>query len=209
MGRVRPLSIKPIIGLTGGVGAGKSSVARVLSSLGCGVIDSDSLAREQYGDPQVVATLRSWWGDGVCRPAGEVDRAAVAGIVFSDRAALARLEGLLYPRLAARRRELIAGLERDPKVRAIVLDAPKLYEAGVDAECDVVVFVDAPRSLRQQRSVAARGWSAEEFDRREKMLDPLDRKKARADYVIVNHAGVTELNAQVERVFSSVLASIP
>ena len=92
--RVRAKRIKPIIGLVGGIGAGKSSVARILQSFGAAVIDSDRLAHGELADPEVIATLRSWWGEKVCRSDG-VDREVLASIVFSDPQELDRLEKLL------------------------------------------------------------------------------------------------------------------
>ena len=171
------------------------------------MIDSDRLNHEQLGDPDVVATLCSWWGDKVRSPDGRADRAALARIVFRDPDELAKLEGLVYPRIERRRLELMAVYEQDPAVRAIVLDTPKLFEAGLNAACDTVVFVEAAFEFRLARVSAARGWSEAELRRRENLLKPLDKKRADADHVVVNHLDVEELRTQVERVFSSVLAS--
>ena len=199
---------KPVVGLAGGIGAGKSSVARVLESLGAVVIDSDRQCHAEFGDPEVVATIRRWWGDVVCGPGGEVDRQALARIVFDSPAELARLEGLLYPRLARRREELIAAYEADPQVQAIVLDSPKLFEAGLNELCDAVIFVDASRSVRARRLAESRGWTEETLQKRENLLKPLDMKRALADHVVVNHSSIAALRSQVERVFSSVLAAL-
>ena len=198
---------KPVIGLAGGVGAGKSAVARILESLGSAVIDSDRLVHQQLRDPTVIATLRGWWGESVCPPGAGVDRQAVAEIVFDDPEQLARLEGLLYPRLARRREKLLASYDADPNVRAIVLDAPKLYEAGLDELCDAVIFVDADRATRLQRLAASRGWTDRELTRRENLLEPLDRKRAVADYIVVNQPSIAEVRSEIERVFASVLTN--
>ena len=95
----------------------------------------------------------------------------------------------------------------DPKVRAIVLDAPKLFEVGLNQLCDTVVFVDAEWSVRVRRAAESRGWSEVELARRENLQSPLDGKKANADHIVINHSGIDELRSQVERVFASVLAS--
>ena len=215
MGCIRPANLtrtqgsptKPIIGLAGGIGAGKSSVARVFQTLGAAVIDFDRLTHEQLRHPEVVTKLRRWWGDGICTAAGEVDHQAVASIVFDDPAQLSRLEGLLYPRLDRRRVELVAAYERDPAVDAVVLDAAKLYEAGLGELCNAVVFVEVERALRLQRLAETRGWTDAELTRRENLQDALDKKRYLADYVVVNHSDIDHLRPQVERVFSSVLAS--
>jgi len=198
---------KPIIGLAGGIGAGKSSVARFFELSGAAVIDSDRLAHDELNDPEVIATLRHWWGDSVLSASGEVERGAVGTIVFADPAELARLEGLLYPRLERCRRELIAAYEADERILAIVIDAPKLYEAGVDKVCDVVVFVDADQRTRVGRVADSRGWTEEELTRRENLQKPLDMKKASADYVLSNNSNIEELRIQVKQVLSSVLTS--
>ena len=204
---VEPTGMKPIIGLAGGIGAGKSSVARILESLGAAVIDSDQQVRELYRDPQVVSKLREWWGDCVVGRTGGVDRQAVAAIVFKVPAELERLERLLYPRLACGREEKIDVLQQDPRVRAIVLDSPKLYEVGLDTICDAIIFVDADWSVRSKRVTVSRGWNLEQLQQREKLLISLDRKRALADHVIENHADTAALRGETRRVFSSILAA--
>ena len=198
---------KPIIGLAGGIGAGKSSVARILEALGAVVIDADRLAHEELSNPEVVAELRQWWGERVCTPAGEVDHQTIAAIVFDNPAELTRLENVLYPRIHHRHQELLAAHAADPNVAAIVLDAPKLFETGLNQLCHTVIFVDADWSVRVRRVADSRGWTEAELARRENLQNPLDSKRANADQVVVNHSSINELWSQVERVFSAVLAS--
>ena len=102
---------------------------------------------------------------------------------------------------------LFALYDADLSVRAIVLDAPKLYEAGLNELCDAVLFIDADRKTRVRRLAASRGWSEKELLRRENLLNPLDNKRAIADHVVVNHSSIVELRSETERVFSSVLAA--
>lgn len=208
MSRLHTKRTKPIIGLAGGIGAGKSTVARLLESLGAAVIDSDRLAHEELEAPDVIVMLRAWWGSSVCTPDGEVDRKKIGGIIFDHPAERVRLEDLLYPRIRERREELIAAYESDPKVKAVVLDTPKLFEVGLNKRCDTVFFVEADRSVRVRRVSESRNWTEEELKRRENLQKPLNMKKASADHVISNYTDIEELRSQVERVFSSVLASI-
>jgi dephospho-CoA kinase len=140
-------------------------------------------------------------------PDGGVDRRFLADIVFQNPDALRRLESLLYPRIAALRDALADGYDSDPRITAIVIDAPKLYEAGVDKICDAVVFVDAERSIRLERLRASRGWSENELARREASQGPLDKKRAFADYIVANNSSLEQLRPAVERAFASVLAS--
>lgn len=198
---------KPIIGLTGGIGAGKSTVARIFESLGAAVIDFDRLAHEQFLDRSVIETLCEWWGEGVLTSDGSVDRQAVAAIVFEDPKQLARLEGLLYPRIGRARKDLVASFDGDPSVRAVVLEAPKLFEAGLAETCDAVIFVEADDEIRVRRVASSRGWPESELRRREKLLQPLDSKRTNADYLVANNSDIDDLRPKVERVLSAVLAS--
>lgn len=198
-------STKPVIGLVGGVGSGKSTVARMFAELGAAVIDSDRLGHEQLQRPEVLSQLRSWWGPQVVTAAGVADRSAISRIVFHDAAELSRLEALLHPLIDQRRKELVADLERDPAIRAVVLDAPKLLEAGLRGLCDRVVFVDSPRDERLRRVAETRGWSEDELNRRENLQFSLDKKRSMSDDVIVNHSDIEALRHEVEQVFSAIL----
>jgi dephospho-CoA kinase len=174
----------PTIGLAGGIGAGKSRVAALLAELGCVVSDSDADARAVLADPEVIATLRSWWGDEVVGVDGAIDRGKVAGRVFTDVEERRRLESVLHPRIHERRAARFAAAP--PDTRAFVIDAPLLFEAGLDADCDAVIFVDASRPTRLARVAANRGWSDEELARRESAQWPIDRKRSLATLIIDN-----------------------
>src|SRR5947209_7004833 len=117
---------KPIIGLVGGIGSGKSFVARLFAELGCVVIDSDAHVRAAYELPRVRQALRDWWGERVSHPDGTVNRAAVARIVFSDPAERTKLELLIHPLVAEQREREMQKLAKDPNVVAFVWDTPLL-----------------------------------------------------------------------------------
>jgi len=166
------------------------------------------MAHEELRDPEVVATLRSWWGPSILGLDGEVYRKALGAIVFKDAGKLKRLEDLLYPRLQRRRHLVFAELGGNKAVRAFVLDAPKLHEAGVDRTCDAVIFVEAAGEVRTRRVALTRGWTDAELHRRENLQIPLDKKRALADYVVVNdHSDIDSLRPEIERIFDSVLKS--
>ncbi|MCW5775518.1 MAG: dephospho-CoA kinase [Phycisphaeraceae bacterium] len=188
-----------VLGLAGGIGAGKSAVAAEFARRGCVVIDSDVEAKAALDRPEVREQLRRWWGERVIGAGGRVDRAAVAAIVFEDESQRRRLESLVHPLVRARRAELVReAASRGAEV--VVVDAPLLFEAGVDAECDAVVFVDAPREVRLERVRASRGWDEAEVDRRERAQMPLEEKRRRSRYGIVNAGLPTDLGPQVEGV---------
>lgn len=187
----------PVLGLVGGIGSGKSLVGAMLSELGCLVCHSDDLARAALADPAVRAELVRWWGPSVLAASGEIDRAAVARIVFADPAERRRLESLVHPWIEAARRRSFAAAP--PGTRALVIDAPLLLEVGLDRECDAVLFVDSPRNDRLRRLGETRGWDAAELDRREAAQWPLDRKRAAAHHVLVNAGDLPALRSEVQQ----------
>jgi dephospho-CoA kinase len=184
-----------VLGLVGGIGSGKSAVARAFAAQGALVLDSDTQAKEALRREDVRRTLVSWWGEGVLDQAGEIDRKKVADIVFQEASQRQRLEELVHPIVRASRASVLA--EAAAKgVDVAIIDAPLLLEAGVDRECDAVVFVDAPREQRLAR-VKSRGWNEEELSRREAAQWSLDEKKRRSRYVISNNADLVTLDREV------------
>jgi dephospho-CoA kinase len=200
---------KPVVGLLGGIGSGKSTVARCFQRLRCAVIDADKLAKNALRRPQIKQRIRQWWGPAVLTPSGAVSRPALAQRVFDDVRARRRLESLIHPLVRRQRQQLRSRYRGQKRVKAIIEDVPLLLEAGLARECDVLVFVHAPLQVRQRRVAAARGWSTAELRRREKAQTPLDKKKRVADYVIVNNADVAETLSQTRRVLSQILQLYP
>lgn len=196
---------KPVIGLLGAPGSGKSMVARQMKELGAAVIDADAIAQAQLDIPEIRDQIVAWWGRSMLNPDGRIDRAAVARIVFDDPEKLDRLEALIHPRVRVERDRLRSEYQRDPSVKAIVEDVALLLESGSADGCDVLVFVDADRSERLARVRRSRGWSDADLAAREKNQWPLDRKRARADYVIRNDRGEAECFTQVRQVLSRVI----
>lgn len=190
-----------VIGVAGGIGAGKSVVASLLGELGCVVIDSDAEARQALQRPEVIDTLKGWWGESVLDGSGAVDRSKVARIVFSDESQRRRLEGLIHPLIAKSRAGQIERARREGRPGAVI-DAPLLFEAGLEGECDVIVFVDCPFAERLRRVKASRGWDESELRRREKAQLPLEEKRRRADYLVVNTGELSDLRRQVTRIFT-------
>lgn len=192
-----------VIGIAGGIGSGKSTVAWMLADLGCVVVDSDAEARRALLRPEVIAELVGWWGCGVLDGAGAVDRRAVARIVFADAGQRARLEGLIHPLIAQSRARQIEEARKAGRAGAVI-DAPLLYEAGLEAECDAVIFVDCPFEERLARVRASRGWDERELRQREKAQLPLEEKRRRADYQVVNTGNLQALRPQVAQIFTSI-----
>ncbi|MBK8269776.1 MAG: dephospho-CoA kinase [Planctomycetes bacterium] len=188
------------------MGAGKSTVAQIMADLGAGVISSDQLSHQEINAPDVKSQISGWWGKGVISEDGTVDRKQIATVVFADPLQRHRLESLLHPRIAVRRADRMADLDKQLKIKFIVIDSPLLYESDLDLECDVVIFVDADDAIRKDRSEKLRGWPEGELNRREKSQQPLDMKRARADYICKNNSNQADLRNQVERVVTQILA---
>jgi dephospho-CoA kinase len=197
----------PFIGLTGGVAGGKSSVANLLTERGFAVIDADSVGHHVLNLPAVRQQLVDQFGPGVLAQSGlssdvgaRVDRKALAAIVFADPEARHALEAIVHPLMRA---QFIEACEsqlgsRKPAVGPLVLDAAILIEAGWDDLCDLIVFVDAPRSQRLRRSAESRGWTEDDFAARERAQWPCERKRLRAGFVFQNNGTLDSLRPQVE-----------
>ena len=196
---------KPVIGLIGGIGSGKSLVASQLQDLDCGVIDADQLARVALDERGVKAKLLKWWGLKILDCHGGIDRLVVAGIVFADPDKRQRLEGIIHPIVHHQRMIIGRQYANNPQVVAVVEDCPLLLEVGLDKQCDTVIFIDTPRPIRLARLAASRGWSEQDLAQREKHQIPLDKKIKSADYIVVNNATKAECLTHVRGVLSQIL----
>ena len=192
------ISLPPIIGLTGGIGSGKSAVASVFQEHGCVVANADENAKAVLRDSEVRNQLVAWWGSKVLDFDGHVDRKMLANIVFNDSSAREQLEKLVHPRA---RQIQEAQFKNAPQgTRALIIDAPLLIEAGLDALCEAVVFIEASREIRIERVKKTRGWTEEELTRREVAQLPLDTKRNKADYVLINEGTLDEVHNQVKQI---------
>jgi dephospho-CoA kinase len=189
------------VAITGGIGAGKSEALRAFARHGAATVSADEIVHHLLRRDDVRSAVVARMGNGVVAPDGNVDRGALATVVFNDREALVWLEELLHPLVAAeylRWRETLAELPAPPAVA--VTEVPLLYETGGDARFDKVVLITAPEKLRRMRSDVA-------VDDRESRFIP-DREKAeRADYVFRNLGSLDELDAFVAEVMDDLAGS--
>lgn len=187
---------KPVVGLVGAIGAGKSAAARCFAARGAAVVDADALGHAALRQPVIVAALVERWGPRVLRDDGTLDRREIGRIVFADPTERAALEAAVFPDITGRAREEISAAQTNPAVAFVVLDAAVLLEAGWGDLVDALVYVDAPPDVRLARVAARSGWDAAELAAREAAQLPADAKKARADAVLLNDAGPEELRAR-------------
>lgn len=181
------------IGLTGGIGSGKSTVARMFADLGADVIDADAIAREvvEPGTPGLAALVQEF-GEGILDGNG-LDRAALAQIVFEDPGARQRLNAIIHPLIGARTAELMAAL---PDGAILIHDVPLLAELNLQDAYDLVVVVDAPDELRVTR-LMERGLTEEDARARIATQATREQRLAVADVVIDNSGDLAQLREQV------------
>ncbi len=198
-----------VIGLTGGIASGKSTVATVLADQGLPVIDADGIGHEVLLQEPVCRAIVARWGSEVVRPDGCLDRTAIADRVFahgpSGQKALAFLEQLIHPLIEqelTRRLDQLGHLPGSAAPPAVVLDAAILFKTGWNQRCDCVVFVDTPRDERLRRA-AGRNWTPEQFARREATQMPVEWKKRQSDVVLDNSGDLQQLHDQVTRWWES------
>ncbi|MCK1796443.1 dephospho-CoA kinase [Streptomyces sp. XM4193] len=191
------------VGLTGGIGAGKSEVSRLLASCGAVVIDADLIAREvvEPGTPGLAAVVGEF-GEGVLLPDGRLDRPALGRIVFADPDRLGALNAIVHPLVGARSEELKAAAGEDA---VLVHDVPLLVENGMMPLYDAVVVVDALPATQLDRLVRVRGMSEE--DARARMAAQAEREQrlAVADFVIDNDGPLEDLEPAVRRLWQQLL----
>jgi dephospho-CoA kinase len=193
---------RPVIGLIGGIGSGKSLVACMLRELGCPVIDADAVGHLLLERPEVVRALVGRFGSDIVGPDGKVVRSVLGSRAFADRESLARLNRIVHPSLRVELSRRIEEFRADASAgEALVLDAALLLETDWHELCSVLVFVDAPREQRGRRVARDRGWPAAELDRRENLQKPLDIKRARSVYILENSSSVSRLRRQVRLLY--------
>jgi dephospho-CoA kinase len=189
------------VAITGGIGAGKSEALKAFARNGAATVSSDEIVHHLLQQPDVRNAVVARMGNGIVSPGGEIDRGALATVVFNDREALAWLEELLHPLVSAEYlnwREQLAALPVAPSVS--VTEVPLLYETGGDARFDKVVVITAPAKLRRARSDVVLD------DREARFMPDIDKVK-RADFSFKNTGSLEELDAFVKSVMAELSSS--
>jgi dephospho-CoA kinase len=191
-----------VLGLTGGIATGKSSVARLFERLGAVVIDADRIVHELQAPGQpALAEIAAAFGAGMLRADGSLDRERLGALVFRDAAARARLNAIVHPRVGAELARRLAAA-RAAGARLILLDVPLLLETGgARGFVEGVIVVYAPEEQQIRRQMERDGCARDEAERRVRAQLPIEEKRRRADHVIDNSGSPAETEAQVRRLF--------
>ncbi len=197
-----------IVGLTGHIATGKSTVARDLARRGAIVIDADQLAREvvRPGSP-VLARVVDRFGAVVLSASGELDREALGNIVFRDRAALGDLNDIMHPAIGELASKRLRQAAQRQDIPLVVYDAPLLYEVGADRQVDKVLLVTCDPREQLQRLMARNGYDRTAAQRRIAAQSGLAEKIRKADYVIDNSGSEEELRLQLDRIWQDLVGA--
>jgi len=197
----------PVVGLTGGIGAGKSTVAQILAELGAEIIDADRIGHEVYRPgSDGFARVAEAFGPGVVGADGAIDRRALGALVFADPAARARLNAIVHPLIAAEVARRIAAARATGAARPLVVEAAVLLEAGWRALVDRVWVVSARRENAIARVMATRGLERAEVERRlDAQLSDAERRRE-ADVVLENDGSPAALRAAVEAAWRTLVS---
>jgi len=195
---------KPIIGILGGLGSGKSTVANEFAKLGCKVIDADKISHELLKRKTVKEKIVDLFGKAILDCEGKIDHKKLANVVFADADKLSSLNRVIHPLVLEQAEGLIKLYNRQNQVKAIVLDMPLLVEVGWAKRCDKLIFVDCKRQLRVERAKKM-GFDENQLKIRENFQISLDNKAGIADNSIENNSGFLVLAKQVADIFSDIV----
>ena len=191
-----------VIGVTGGVGTGKSTVAGMFKRLGAVVLDADAMAH-QVMEPKRLAwrEVVKTFGEGVLNDDQTINRRRLASLVFSDEQSRRRLEAIIHPRVMREIRRRLHRLRGSRRIPAVVLDVPLLVEVGAQDLVDALVVVTAPPGVQRERLKRQHGWADEDTRARMGAQWELSAKAALADHVVDNSDGVDATRTQVKRIW--------
>ncbi|GAN33871.1 MAG: dephospho-CoA kinase [Candidatus Brocadia sinica] len=182
------MSTRPkIIGITGGISSGKSTVARMLASLGAEIIDADEICHRLIQAKEVKEKIIKRFGITIQDNYGKIDRSRLSEIVFQDKTCLDDLCNILHPIVIEQIRSRITEIEKRGRRKAMVIDAALLEESDLSLICDFIVFVNTGKDHRVSRSKICRHWQDDELERRERFQMTLEDKRKKADYVVDNN----------------------
>ena len=198
---------KPIIGIMGGIGSGKSAVAAEFVKLGCKVIDADKIAHKLLDRDDIKEKIVALFGREVVDSSGNIDRKRLGEIVFADHNKLTTLNRIIHPLVIERVEELIEQYKHQDQIKAIVLDMPLLVEIGWAERCNKLIFVDCEEKIRAKRAEKM-GFDKNQLKNRENFQISLDNKETLADNTIENNSDFSAMVRQVADIFSDIMNNI-
>lgn len=191
-----------IVGLTGGIGSGKTTVAALLAQKGAFVIDTDVIAREVVASPgPILDAVRQEFGTAVIGSDGLLDRPALARLIFNDEAKRAKLNALMHPAILKR---VLSGISVAPSGSIVIVVVPLLFESGFELNCERVVAVVAPPEQRRERIAERDGLTGTEIEARMRAQLPESEYVRRADVVVRNDGNLTALGREVEKAWKKI-----
>jgi len=198
-----------VIAITGGIGSGKTTVAALYRGLGVAAVDADAVSRALTAENgEALTPIREVFGDGVFHADGTLNRAALAKRVFGNEAELKQLNAVMHPRIARRIRDELEAL-RTAGEPAALLEAPLLFEAGMDGLADAVICVTAPEEVRVRRVCDRDGIPREEALRRIRSQNPMEKTESLSDYVLSTDVPFSAVQARALALWRRVLADGP
>ncbi len=175
-----------VIGITGGIASGKSTIAEMLESLGAALIDADKICHELINTKDIVHEITNRWGEHLQDNHGNIRRDVLAKIVFSDKKEVSALNSIIHPKAIGEIKSKITELRAKAATTAIVLDAALLVESNLIDVCDIVLFVNTEKNICENRIEGTRKWPSDEISKREKFQNPLSQKREISDVIINN-----------------------
>ncbi len=197
--------MKPVIGIVGGIGSGKSTVAREFLRQGCGMVNADEINHKVLQRKEIVDVLVSWWGGEILDSTGHIDRHAVSKIAINEPKQLKRLTDLVHPIILDLQVKLIEKLKKDENIKAIVLDVPLLIEIEWQGKCDYLVYIEVSDAIRHDRLAKERGWSEEKIKNLENLQISLDIKAEMSDYIVHSNSCISNLASQIDVILPKML----
>ncbi|MDR4508246.1 MAG: dephospho-CoA kinase [Candidatus Brocadiaceae bacterium] len=188
-----------IFGITGGISSGKSTVARMLASLGAEYIDADEMCHKLLLKKEIKNKIIENYGKSIQDGSGNIDRAQLAAMVFQEKTHLDFLCNILHPIVIEQIRSKITTIENQERQKTIVIDAALLEESELSLLCDYVIFVNTGKETREKRCLLSRHWKKGELEKRERFQMSLEEKKKRADYIIDNNLTEETTFRQIEK----------
>ena len=193
---------KPIIvGFLGGIGSGKSTAARIMRSLGADCVCADKMALALLEKERYKKAIIEEFGREILDGKGKIDKKKLAAMAFSTERNLKKLNSILHPPVVS---GIVQRIGRTPPGRVFVIDAPLLFETGMQALCDFLFFIESKKNRRLARIANERGWSKDDIQRRQRFQMPLRRKRKVADLVISNDGDLKTFEKQVKEIYESI-----